>query len=47
MQAAFLAVKLPHLTRMNEERRRIAKTLVPAPHYVVECLMVKGMKIGI
>jgi dTDP-4-amino-4,6-dideoxygalactose transaminase len=24
MQAAFLAVKLPHLNRMNEERRRIA-----------------------
>ena len=24
MQAAFLAVKLPHLERMNEERRRIA-----------------------
>ena len=25
MQAAFLAAKLPHLDRMNEERRRIAK----------------------
>lgn len=25
IQAAFLAAKLPHLTRMNEERRRIAK----------------------
>ncbi len=25
MQAAFLAAKLPHLNRMNEERRRIAK----------------------
>lgn len=25
LQAAFLAVKLPHLDRMNEERRRIAK----------------------
>ncbi|MBR6968600.1 MAG: DegT/DnrJ/EryC1/StrS family aminotransferase [Ruminococcus sp.] len=25
MQAAFLAAKLPHLGRMNEERRRIAK----------------------
>ncbi len=25
MQAAFLAVKLPHLDRMNEERRRIAR----------------------
>lgn len=25
MQAAFLAAKLPHLERMNEERRRIAK----------------------
>lgn len=24
MQAAFLAAKLPHLERMNEERRRIA-----------------------
>ena len=24
MQAAFLAAKLPHLDRMNEERRRIA-----------------------
>lgn len=25
MQAAFLSAKLPHLSRMNEERRRIAK----------------------
>lgn len=25
LQAAFLAAKLPHLSRMNEERRRIAK----------------------
>ena len=25
LQAAFLSVKLPHLNRMNEERRRIAK----------------------
>ena len=25
MQAAFLAAKLPHLSRMNEERRRVAK----------------------
>ncbi len=25
MQAAFLSAKLPHLNRMNEERRRIAK----------------------
>ncbi|MGN0496600.1 MAG: DegT/DnrJ/EryC1/StrS family aminotransferase [Lachnospiraceae bacterium] len=28
MQAAFLSVKLPHLSRMNEERRRIASRYI-------------------
>ncbi|MCR4695299.1 MAG: DegT/DnrJ/EryC1/StrS family aminotransferase [Pseudobutyrivibrio sp.] len=28
MQAAFLSAKLPHLNRMNEERRRIAKRYI-------------------
>jgi dTDP-4-amino-4,6-dideoxygalactose transaminase len=32
LQAAFLAAKLPHLERMNEERRRIANTYTKGIH---------------
>lgn len=32
MQAAFLAAKLPHLNRINEERRRIAKRYLTEIH---------------
>lgn len=32
LQAAFLSVKLPHLDRMNEERRRIAKLYTEGIH---------------
>lgn len=45
LQAAFLSVKLPHLDRMNEERRRIAKLYtegiknpnVKTPYVLDEC----------
>lgn len=33
LQAAFLAAKLPHLNRMNEERRRIAKLYLEGIHH--------------
>lgn len=38
MQAAFLSAKLPHLNRMNEERRRIAKRYLDGinnPHVIL------------
>ena len=45
MQAAFLLAKLPHLDRMNEERRRIARiytegihnTKIIKPEVIDEC----------
>jgi dTDP-4-amino-4,6-dideoxygalactose transaminase len=45
MQAAFLSVKLPHLDRMNAERRRIAKKYtegiknpkVITPYFLEDC----------
>ena len=48
MQAAFLGVKLPHLERMNEERRRIAKIYsesiknpkVNVPYVIDDCVPV-------
>lgn len=48
MQAAFLAVKLPHLEKMNAERRRIAKLYtekiknpkVVIPYVIPECVPV-------
>ncbi len=48
LQAAFLAVKLPHLERMNIERRRIAKiyteginnSKVVTPHVLKDCVPV-------
>ena len=48
LQAAFLAAKLPHLDRMNAERRRIAKlysegihnTKVVTPHVHKDCVPV-------
>ena len=48
LQAAFLSAKLPHLDRMNEERRRIAKLYtegihnpkVVTPHVLEDCVPV-------
>ncbi len=48
MQAAFLSVKLPHLERMNEERRKIAKKYsgsiknpkVNIPYVIDDCVPV-------
>ena len=48
MQAAFLSVKLPHLERMNEERRKIAKIYsgsiknpkVNIPYVIDDCVPV-------
>jgi len=48
LQAAFLAAKLPHLDRMNEERRRIAKMYtegidnprVTVPYILPDCVPV-------
>ena len=48
IQAAFLSVKLPHLNRMNDERRRIAKmytggitnTKVIKPYVLEDCIPV-------
>ena len=41
MQAAFLAAKLPHLDKMNEERRRIAKCYLDGitnPDVILPCV---------